>query len=148
VDVIEETSNLAGLEEASQLKGDEDEHSYSQTKEEQEEAGEAGAGGQGPVDNHVPDGGQGLLLVRGVAEVAQSFPQPPQVPHHHRLVVGECVEAELAVVGAHPAVAHTAEGELLHREVHDCIIDEESPTAGATLEELVNLIIFREHIER
>ena len=68
--------------------------------------------------------------------------------------MGERVEAKLAMVGPHPARAHASEGKLLHavkrpsskapssrilRQVHQGVVDEESPAGGPGLELLLHL---------
>ena len=62
--------------------------------------------------------------------------------------MGEGVEAVLAVVGAHAAGPHPAEGELLHAEVHDGVVDAEAAAARVPREPLGHAVPRAEHVQR
>ena len=61
--------------------------------------------------------------------------------------MSERVEAVFAVVCAHPAGAHPAEGELLHPQVHDRVVDAEAAAGGVQLEQVRHLVPATEHVQ-
>ena len=63
------------------------------------------------------------------------------------LVVCEGVEAMFAVVGAHPTGTHTSEGELLHTEMHDGVVDTNPAARGPPGEQLLHLLAGGEQVE-
>ena len=60
----------------------------------------------------------------------------------------EGVEAVFAVVSAHAAGAHPAEGELLDPQVHDGVVDADAATGGPLGEQLLHLLAGCEQVER
>lgn len=81
-----------------------------------------------PFQKQLFEEGQLELVKRWVALAAEGFPDGVEVAYQHRLLVGEGVEAVLAVVAAHSTCAHPTKGQCVDRQMDECVISTHAAT--------------------